>query len=385
MSSSLRASGRLLACIAFMLSAAARGQVLEGNACAAQEHPWRVVILNDGDPAAPAFVTMERAMRQVLAAPGRHRVDLFHENLDMLRFPEALFESELVALLAKKYVGMSIDAVIAIGTPSLDFAEKHRGRLWPAARVLFQGVPVEVLRERSLGTDTIGWPTQHDLAGVAELALRLRPSTRHLIVISGSGDFDRRMALVAKTQLEPYAKRLGIEYWQEVSLEEFLRRVARLGRDDAVLYLAVGRDISGRTFVIPDVARQISAASKAPVYGPFETFMGQGIVGGTMYSFEERGERMGHLVHEVLSSPRGQPGRVLDTGPSTCVVDARQLGRFAMRASDLPGGCELRFMPPSLWREYRWYILGALLVILAQAALILALVLQRRARVRAED
>jgi C4-dicarboxylate-specific signal transduction histidine kinase len=37
-----------------------------------------------------------------------------------------------------------------------------------------------------------------------------------------------------------------------------------------------------------------------------------------------------------------------------------------------------------LWREYRWYVAGALLVILAQSALILGLVLERRAHVRAE-
>jgi C4-dicarboxylate-specific signal transduction histidine kinase len=58
--------------------------------------------------------------------------------------------------------------------------------------------------------------------------------------------------------------------------------------------------------------------------------------------------------------------------------------RHGLRLDLLPAGCDVRFLSPSLWREYRWYALGALLVILAQAALIAGLVLQRRGRMRAE-
>ena len=105
------------------------------------ERPWRVMILNDADPTLPAFVALDRAIRAALTAPGRHPVDIFAESLDMLRYPEKLIEAELVALLAKKYGTLPLDAVVATGTAALDFAEKHSGRLWPQARILFMGVP----------------------------------------------------------------------------------------------------------------------------------------------------------------------------------------------------------------------------------------------------
>src|SRR5262245_31435666 len=100
------------------------------------ERPWRVLILNDGDPTLPAFVTLDRAIRAALNAPGRHPVNMHAESLDMLRYPEALIEGEMAALLTKKYGRQPPDAVIAIGTPALDFAERHRERLWPEARIL---------------------------------------------------------------------------------------------------------------------------------------------------------------------------------------------------------------------------------------------------------
>src|SRR5262245_19626454 len=212
-----------------------------------RDKPWRVVILNDADPTLPAFVAMDRAMRTALTAPGRHQVYTFFESLDSLRFPTEQLEGELVALLAKKYIPMRVDAVVAIGTASLDFAEKHHSRLWPGARILFSGVPVELLRERPLASTTTGIPRRFELAGTVELALGLRPSTRRLIVVAGSGDFDRVMTKLARIQLEPFAKRLAIEYWLDVPIDEYLRRIAQLGSDDAVLYLSIGRDIAGRT------------------------------------------------------------------------------------------------------------------------------------------
>jgi signal transduction histidine kinase len=346
--------------------------------------PWRVVILNDAHPTLPAFVALDRSIRAALSVPGRHPVNVYAESLDMLRYPEALLDADLVSLLAKKYAGQPPDAVVATGIGALDFAEKHAARLWPQARILFMGVPPEVLRGRKLGPNTTGMPRQLDFGGSAGLALRLRPSTRRLIVISGAGDLDRRLDDVAREQLAPYAKRLAIEHWHGLALDEVLGRLARLGHDDAVLYLSIGRDASGRVFTPRALIPELSAASPAPVYGPFETFLGEGIVAGAIHSLEGRGRRMGELVHEALSSRPAPPPPLVASDQPECMADARQMERHGLRLDLLPAGCDVRFLSPSLWREYRWYALGALLVILAQAALIAGLVLQRRGRMRAE-
>src|SRR5262245_11707272 len=78
----------------------------------APDRPWRIVVLNDGDARLPAFVAVDRGMREVLTQPGRHRADLFPEALDMLRFSGPLYEEELVALLRKKYGAQPVDAVV---------------------------------------------------------------------------------------------------------------------------------------------------------------------------------------------------------------------------------------------------------------------------------
>jgi signal transduction histidine kinase len=352
---------------------------------AADAPPRRVVILNDGDPTLPAFVAINRGLLGALNAPGRPRVDTHSETLDMMRYHPAHLESELAALLAKKHAGSHVDVVVAMGVASLDFAEKQRGRLWPDARILFMGVPVELLRERTLSPTTTGMPLWLDIVGILELAVGLRPETRRLVVVSGSGDLDRMLARLAGMQLDPYANRLPIEYWSEFTVDELVGRIAGLDRNDAVVFLSVARDRDGRAFVPREVLGRMAAVSRAPIYAPFETYLGQGAVAGTVYSFGSRGRRMGELVHEVLALPAGTPVPLVGAGPSACVADAGALERFGLSEARLPAGCEIRFASPSLWRDYRWYTVAALSVVLAQSALIAALVMQRRRRRRAED
>lgn len=351
---------------------------------AAPQRPWSLVILNDGDPTLPAFIAIDRALKAALTAPGRHPVDTFYESLDLLRFPEARFELEQVAMLTKKYQATPVDAVVSFGASSLAFAEKHRDRLWPEARIFFSGVPAEYLGGRKLAQSTTGFAVEHDLVGAAELALQLEPSTRRLVVLSGSSDFDRRMARLAKTQLEPKASRLTIEHWEDAPIGEFVRRIAQLGRGDAVLYLSLGRDSHGRTFIPREVLKQLSAASRAPIYGVYETYVGYGMAAGRAHSFEASGRRIGELVHEVLSAPADRPLPPVLAHRALCIADGDQLERLGLSARRLPPDCEIRYTSPSLWREYRWTVLAALAVILAQSALILGLVVQRRGRVRAE-
>ena len=374
-------AGFALACLT---APAPRAQTNRASASAANsaERPWVIVTLNDSDPMMPSTLALDSAMRKALMEPGRHPVDMYSESLDAFRFPQAQIEGETVALLAKKYATTHIDAVVAVGAAAFDFAEKHRSRLWPDARVLFQLVPVEKLGHERLSPTTTGIPVQYDLTGTVELAMALRPGTRRLVVIYGSGDFDRAAAEIARGQLERFSQRLTTEYWTDASIDEFLRRIGQLGANDAVLYLSLARDADGRAFIPRNVLERLASASRAPIFSPFETYIGQGSVAGTVYSYEARGKRMAELVQEALSAPTASIPLVTMT--SSCMADARQLKRFGMAESSLPPGCEIRFASRSLWQEYHWYIAGVILALLAQSALIFGLVFQRRARRKAE-
>lgn len=66
------------------------------------------------------------------------------------------------------------------------------------------------------------------------------------------------------------------------------------------------------------------------------------------------------------------------------MFDWRALKRWGISESRLPAGSIIRFRQTSLWEQYRWYIIGVLIIFALQAAMIAGLLLQRARRRRAE-
>jgi C4-dicarboxylate-specific signal transduction histidine kinase len=126
------------------------------------------------------------------------------------------------------------------------------------------------------------------------------------------------------------------------------------------------------------VLTRIAAASRAPVFGVFETYLGHGIAAGSIAGYEAQGRRAGDLVARVLNGEDPAAIGVRAPVESGCIADWRQLRHWGIDEGLLPAGCEIRFKGGTAWDRHKWQALAALGVILAQAALILALMLNHR-------
>ena len=67
---------------------------------------------------------------------------------------------------------------------------------------------------------------------------------------------------------------------------ELVEEVSKIPRDSIVMLLTVFADSEGNAFVPAHVAGSLSAISPAPVYAPYDTYIGKGIVGGFVETFE---------------------------------------------------------------------------------------------------
>ena len=373
------AAGSVLAAVLCLLSVLALAQPARGEDAAR-----RVVVLNATDPYLPAFVAIDSAMRTAAHAASTARTEYYAETLDMARFPRALLESDVLALLRKKYRGLKVDVVVAVETLALDFAQRHRAELWPGAAIVFHSVSAASLDGRRLDRRTIGVPLQLEFAPTLDLMRTLRPAARRLAVVAGTSELDRRFLSLARASLERYAGRLEVEYLVGLPLAESVAAVRALPADAIVLYVSMFRDGAGVPLVPRTALTQIAAASRAPVFGVFETYLGEGIAAGSTASYEAQGRRAGELVARVLNGEDPSAIGVQAPVAPGCIADWRQLERWGVDARLLPEGCEVRFREIGPWERYRAEILAVLVVIVAQAALIAALVVQRLRRRRAE-
>ena len=127
--------------------------------------------------------------------------------------------------------------------------------------------------------------------------------------------------------------------------------------------------------------RRIAASSSVPTYGVTDNAVGAGAVGGHVVSFEAHGRTAAELALRVLAGERPPP---TEAGTNVPMVDARQLARWHLDARRLPAGTVLRFREPSLWDQYRWYVVGAVSALLVQSGLIGGLLVHRAQRRRAQ-
>jgi signal transduction histidine kinase len=342
-----------------------------------------VLVITGSDPYLPAFVALDSAMRAAVARNYSRPVSWLHESMDTTRLrgePGPL----LAELLARKYEQVRIDAVILVTEPAVDFYFRHRDRLWPEAAVVYHAVTPAFAQGRTFPASTVGLPLAVDHAGTLELALALQPGARRVLVVGGASLFDQQQLAEARPALDQIARRVPVEVLSGPSPRAIAERLARESPDTIVLYLSIFRDAEGSVHTPREVLRTLSAASAAPLYGVFDSYIGHGLAAGAVESFAARGERVAELL---LRAMRGEfaGGAVIDTPPkSRCVADARQLLRLGLRARMLPSDCDVRFSEPSLLRTYWWQLMLVALALVGQGLLITGLLLQRRRRREAE-
>ena len=378
----VRSSMKWAQCAARLLGGLIAGICIAAVPVRAAEDAARVLILNALDPYLPAFLAIDSAMRASLAKETERRIVLFSEPLDAQRFAVEPLEPELLALLSKKYKALPIDVVVTVTKPAFDFYLEHGQQLWPGARLVFHGLPDPGDQLPAVPSGAVGLVNRDDFRGTLDLARRLQPNARRILVVSGVSPLDLELEQRARQVLPDAAGAAAVEFLSGMPLAKLLERVAAEPADTIVLYLTQFRDRDGRPYLPREVLRAMSNVSAAPIYGLFETYVGNGVAAGSMEFYEDRGRTVGQLVRETLAGKT--PAQAVSSVPSRCVADARALQRWSLDERRLPGGCDVRFAERPLWREYLWQIGLALTILVVQSLLIVGLLAQRRRRRLAE-
>jgi signal transduction histidine kinase len=344
-----------------------------------------VVVYPENTEGAPGGALVSGSLRSTFATGSSEKIQIRTEYLDLSRFQDAAQRRFLAEFLRKKYAGQKIDLVMAGLASSLDFVLQYRDEIFPGVPVVFIAVDKAELESRTLPADVVGVPVRLDLAGTMEVALRLNSATRHVYVITGSSKFDRHWEGVARRTFPRYEGRVEFVYLAGLPMDDLLRRVSNLPDRSIVLYLHIFEDGTGRTFIPAQALEMVAGAANAPVYGHVDSYIGRGIVGGRVLSFEAEGRRAAQLGLDILAGQRPERISHPDVSPNVDMFDWRQLRRWGIGEASLPQPNEIRFREPSLWDLYRWHIVGAIALFVVETALIVALLAQMARRRRADE
>jgi signal transduction histidine kinase len=361
--------------------------LLSVPALAANEDAKVLVIYSNGR-LLPANVEVDHGLRAVLEGGSlRRRAVIFDEFIDYPRFGGAAYERQFATYLQGKYGDDPPDVVLAVGDEALRFVVAHRADLFAQAPVVHLGVTTLWLRTApQLPAGIVGIPWELDFAGTIQEALRLHPKARRLVIVTGASPRDREWEAQLRNDVVPrFSGRVTAEFLAGLPTAALLKRLGELDDDSVVFLAGYFRDGDGRDVLPRDAAEAVASASAAPVYAPFDTFIGTGVVGGHVPSFEDFGRRAGQSARRLIDGASPQSLQLPEVMPARLVVDWRQVRRWGIDTAAIPPDTVVRFREPTFFEANRAAVMIATAVFVLQAGLIGWLLVERRRRRRAES
>jgi PAS domain S-box-containing protein len=358
--------------------------VLNSWSVNAEGPPRRALLLYPYDNEHPFTLSAGAAIRKRLIEKSPTKVDIYSDFLDLDRFASDSDEARGARYLAEKHAREPPEILIPLGTEAYRFARKYRETFAPGVPIVFCCVTPELATATDRPRDVTGDYGEFDAGKTIALARKLQPKARNLIVVSGSSEIDGRWLAELRKQIGSYENLLNTEYWTGVRYETLLDRASHLPPQTIVIFVTVYGDGTGRSFIPALVVEALAQVASAPVYGPSDTYLGRGVVGGYMDSFDLMGAEAADMALEILA---GRDPATIDPKLSknrSFQVDARQLVRWKMSEKNLPAGTILSFKELTLWEEHRNVVLATAFVIVLQGMMIAALLIQMSARRRAE-
>ena len=252
--------------------------------------PDNVLVLYSYGRLLPANIEGDRGLTAEFAARPDVPVTLFTEFLESERFSGEAYERAFLAYLRDKYALRPPKVIVVAGDEAMGFITRRRAELFPQVPIVHMAVEFTYLQSLGpLPPDVIGTARTFDFVRTVEQALRWHPRARHLVLVTGSSPMDRAWEARMRADAAELPRGLALVFLAGLSGEDLRDRLRRLPADSIVYTPGFFRDGKGREFVGREASRMIAAAASSPVYGPFSSHLGTGIVGGRMASFETMG------------------------------------------------------------------------------------------------
>jgi|tagenome__1003787_1003787.scaffolds.fasta_scaffold20973150_1 signal transduction histidine kinase len=344
----------------------------------------RVLILNDlGITASPGFAEIEQALWAGLKKSPYH-IELYQESLELTLFPDEVHQRRFREEFIRKYSERQPDVIIAAGPDSLNFIAESNQDFLRHSQIIFCAILGQIPDRLRPDMHFTGVLARLQPEETLRVALRLLPSTKHVVVTGGVGKFDYRWEAIAKQSFHEYESKLDFMYLTDLSMPTMLEQLRKLPQNTIVYHTAMTQDAAGERFIdSADAVPLVASAANAPVFVMDDVDLNGGTVGGDLVNWADDARVAAGMAVRVLNGERPQDIPVV-TSKNTYMFDWRALKRWGLKEKNLPPGSVLLHRQPTAWELFKWYIMIGVSLILIETWLILGLLWQRARRRKAE-
>ena len=330
----------------------------------------RVAVFYELGLSSPAVALVDREMRATLEN-SQYQIELYPEYMETNLFDDPADQQQFRESYIRKFQKRRPDLIIALGPSPLRFMVDSHEQFFEGIPIVFGGTSESQADNPKLDSHFTGCWEVYDPTKTLDVALRLQPGSRHVVIVGGSSSFDKHLETIFRERLQRYEATLDFTYLTDLDMPTLLERLKHLRDHTVVLYTHIGKDAKGTRYVgASQAGPMVANAANAPVFGPSDVDFGHGEVGGYLQSFAKEGNIVGEIAVRILNGERPQDITIV-RGANIYMFDWRALSRWGFREGALPPDSDILYRPPTLWERSKWAWVASLVIMLCLSAIAL--------------
>jgi PAS domain S-box-containing protein len=311
-------------------------------------------------------------------------VELQIEYLDTKRINDPFYLVKLYDIYRYKFRHRQFDVIIASDDHALGFLLEYSAELFGNTPVVFCGINYfedYMLAEHPHFTGII---ESFDVKSTLSLALNLHPQADEILIINDKTKSGRANRKVIERLLPFWGTKYRFRFVEDIDMASLQQMVAQLRSNTIVLLMSFTHDKNDQVFSYMESMALIGEACKVPIYGVWDIFLGQGIVGGMLTSGVHQGQTAAQIALRILKGEKASEIPVVKQSPNRWMFDSRQLDRFDLSVNALPRHSLIINQKKSFYEKNAKLFWTVVIIFCLQALVIILLAFNTKMRLKAE-
>jgi signal transduction histidine kinase len=301
-------------------------------------------------------------------------VDTRVEYMDTKRFEDSIHIGNFLSFLQYKYRNTPIDLIVVTDNPAYTHLVKHRDIFGKDRPMVFVGLNYM----DTIAPGITGVVEDVDIHSNLSLIQALHPRITRLYIAVDQSITGRIVYNQTVHCIEHSYPDLVHEYITDYTYEEFKDKIASLEEGSVLLLLVFNFDKSGMPISYDHILHDIKPLSNVPIYGVWDFYLNEGIVGGVITSARLHGEAAADIALRVLAGEK--PSNIaIEPGPRAYIFDKNILDEFGIPLRSLPKGATIINSRANLVQENKdiFGLIGIIVLLLVLLVIILVAMVRR--------
>ena len=314
-------------------------------------------------------------------------VELTTIYMDTKRIDTPEYITNLAKLYKQQFEDRKFDLIIISDNNAFDFMIKYHEYLFKDVPVVFCGInnfDKVLLHENDKKDIMTGVAEEVNVEKNIELISKLHPNLKNLLIINDKSATGNAVKRDLNPIIEKYQKKFNIEYTDNLEISNLKKKVSNLDKKNSViLFVLLFKDTTGKYFTYKQSFQEVKKVSEVPIYGLWDFYLNDGIVGGLLTSAVAQGEAVSKMALEILNGKKTTDIPILEKSPNLYMFDYNELKKFDINISDYVNDPIIINEPSSVYKQhYKFFIISILIILtLSIIVLILKANIQRREKV----